>query len=210
MTAHSLIIYLGMVAIATFTPGPAVLFIVTNSTLYGWKKSVFAALGNISGLLCMGIISVSGLGAILKTSQVVFDVIKYLGAAYLIFLGFKMIFQKNNSFEGVKDQLSIPNISSLNLYIKAFGVAVSNPKAIIFLTALFPQFIDYQHHLISQFLTLIAVLILFSFSALMMYAVLASRTKRWLTKSNRVRNVNRIGGSIFIGFGFLLAASSRQ
>ena len=87
MTIQSWLMYLVLVIIATSTPGPAVLFIMTNSTLHGWRKATFSALGNIVGLLCMGILTVAGLGAILNTSEIIFNVVKYFGAAYLIYLG---------------------------------------------------------------------------------------------------------------------------
>ncbi|MCK5541636.1 MAG: LysE family translocator [Desulfobacterales bacterium] len=98
MTIQSWFMYLVLVLIATATPGPAVLFIVTNSTLHGWKKAFFAALGNIVGLFLLGVIAVTGLGAIVQTSEILFGLIKYAGAAYLIYLGLKMIFQKNSDF----------------------------------------------------------------------------------------------------------------
>ena len=86
MTLQSWLMYLALVFVATSTPGPAVLFIMTNATLHGWRKAVFAALGNIAGLLCLGIIAVTGLGTILNTSEIIFNMIKYMGAAYLIYL----------------------------------------------------------------------------------------------------------------------------
>jgi len=86
MTIQSWLMYLTLVIVATATPGPAVLFIITNSTLHGWRKAVFAAFGNIFGLFCLGIIAVTGLGTILKTSEIMFNIIKYAGAAYLIYL----------------------------------------------------------------------------------------------------------------------------
>ncbi len=66
MTLQAWIMYLTLVFVATSTPGPAVLYITTHSSLYGWRKAVFAALGNILGLFCLGIIAVTGLGAILR------------------------------------------------------------------------------------------------------------------------------------------------
>ncbi len=69
--------YLTLVIVATSTPGPAVLFIMTNSALHGWRKAIFAALGNIVGLFCLGIIAVTGLGAVLKTSEIIFNIIRY-------------------------------------------------------------------------------------------------------------------------------------
>jgi threonine/homoserine/homoserine lactone efflux protein len=196
--------------VATATPGPAVLFIMTNSTLHGWKKASFAALGNITGLFCLGIIAVTGLGTILKTSEIIFNLIKYAGAAYLVYLGIKLIFQKNFDFIMMREKMISTDISSHKIYIQALGVALSNPKAIVFLTALFPQFINTNKVLIPQFSMLIATLMLFSFSFLMFYSLLAHQVKIWLSKPERTTVFNRISGSIFIGFGILLATSSNK
>lgn len=202
--------YLTLVIVATSSPGPAVLFIVTNSTLHGWRKAVFAALGNITGLFCLGIIAVTGLGTILKTSEMVFNIIKYVGAAYLIYLGLKMILQKGLDFTTMNNHMISNDISARKLFFRAMGVALSNPKAIVFLTALFPQFVNINDALIPQFSILIATLMIFSFSFLMSYALLAHKAKAWLNKPNRIKAVNRTSGSIFVGFGILLAASSNR
>jgi len=210
MAIQSWLIYLVFVLVATSVPGPAVLFIMTNSTLYGWKKAVFAALGNIVGLLGLGIIAVTGLGSILKTSVLIFDIIKYAGAAYLVYLGLKMILQKKTDLAVMKNQLAPTTISSKKIFLQALGVALSNPKAIVFLTALFPQFIDVKKALPPQFSALIVVLMFFSFSFLMLYALLAHRAKSWVSNKARVNWVNKTGGSLFIGFGILLALSSNK
>jgi threonine/homoserine/homoserine lactone efflux protein len=202
--------YLTLVIVATSTPGPAVLFIMTNSTLHGWRKATFAALGNIVGLFCLGIIAVTGLGAILKASEIIFNIIRYAGAAYLIYLGLKLIFQRSSEFSIIKNQLISTDVSSQKLFFRALGVALSNPKAIVFLTALFPQFVNINESLIPQFSILIAILMLFSFFFLMFYALLAHRVKTLLTKPNRIKIFNRTSGSIFIGFGFLLATASNK
>jgi len=210
MTIESWIIYLLLVIAATATPGPAVLFIMSNSTLYGWKKAVYAALGNIIGLFCLGIIAITGLGTILNTSLALFNILKYAGATYLVYLGIKLIFSKNHSFSAIKDQVSLTDISSQKLFFQALAVAISNPKAIVFLTALFPQFINTEKALIPQFSILIATLMLFSFCFLMSYALLAQRIKCWLDKSERINNFNRASGLVFIGFGLFLARSSNK
>lgn len=210
MTIESWIIYLALVIAATATPGPAVLFIITKSTSYGWKKTIYAALGNIIGLFCLGIIAITGLGTILNTSLTMFNIIKYAGAAYLIYLGLKLSFQKKATFSTIKDQLNLTDLSSKKLFFQALGVAISNPKAIVFLTALFPQFIDIEEALIPQFSTLIVILMFFSFFFLMSYALLADRMKRWLIKPKKMRYFNRASGAIFIGFGCLLATSSNK
>ncbi len=208
MAIESLMIYLLLVIVTTATPGPAVLFIITNSTSYGWKKSVYAALGNIIGLFCLGIIAITGLGSILNTSATLFNTIKYAGAVYLIYLGLKLIFQKNITFSTLKDQSNLADFSSPKLFFQAFGVAISNPKAIVFLTALFPQFINIEKALIPQFSTLILILMFFSFLFLMFYALLAHKMKSYLSQPKRMKYFNRTSGTVFIGFGCLLATSS--
>jgi len=96
------------------------------------------------------------------------------------------------------------------IFVQALGIALSNPKAIVFLTALFPQFINTKEALIPQFSMLIAILMFFSFSFLMGYALLAHKAKIWITKPERIKTFNRTSGSIFIGFGLLLATSSNK
>jgi len=210
MAIESWMIYLALVIVATATPGPAVLFIITNSTVHGWKKAIYAALGNIIGLLCLGIIAITGLGTILNTSVTLFNIIKYAGAAYLIYLGLKLFFQKNTTFSTIKDQLNLTDLSSQKLFLQALGVAISNPKAIVFLTALFPQFINVEKALIPQFSMLIFILMCFSFFFLMSYALAAHKMKHWLSQPKRMKYFNRASGTIFIGFGCLLATSSSK
>ena len=210
MTIQSWLMYLTLVFIATSTPGPAVLFIMTNSTLHGWRKAAFAALGNIVGLFCLGIIAVTGLGTILKTSEIIFNIVRYAGAAYLIYLGIKLIFQKSFDFTTMKTQINSTDVSAHKIFFQALGVALSNPKAIVFLTALFPQFVNTNEALIPQFSMLIATLMIFSFTFLMSYALLAHKAKAWLTNTSRIKVFNRTSGSIFIGFAVLLATSSNR
>jgi len=207
MTIQSWLIYVSLVAVATSTPGPAVLFIMTNSAMYGWKKSLLAALGNISGLLFLGVFAVIGLGAVLKTSGVLFELLKYIGAVYLIYLGLKMIFSDKREPGLLDDRQSCSDRSRMRIYFHALGIALSNPKAIIFLTALFPQFIQAQSPLLPQFTALISTLMVFSFGFLMLYAFLAHSARNWLLKPGRLKICNRTSGSIFVGFGCLLASS---
>ena len=208
MTLQSWLLYLTFVFVATATPGPAILFITTNSLLNGWQKTIFAAIGNIMGLLCLGIVAITGLGAILQTSVVIYGLIRYFGAAYLVFLGIKLFFQKDQVLDQLKPNTH--NASPYKLFFQAFGIALSNPKAIIFLTALFPQFINVNEALIPQFSALIFALMLSSFIFLLLYSILAHQARNWLAQSGRAKIVNKTSGSIFIGFGLLLATSSNK
>lgn len=210
MTFESWLIYLTLVFVATSTPGPAVFFIMTKSTLYGWEKASFSALGNITGLFCLGIIAVTGLGAILKTSEIIFEMVKFAGAAYLIYLGLVQFFTKNSDNALADTPLTAKSVSSGKIFFQALGVAVSNPKAVIFLTALFPQFLDVSKALAPQFFILVSVLMTSSFCFLMLYAVVAHKIKDWLLEPSRINLFRKATGSVFISFGVLLAATSKD
>ena len=210
MTIQYWLIYLALSIAAASTPGPAALYIMTNTTLYGWQKAIFAALGNIVGLLTMGIIAVTGLGALLNTSELVFNVVKYAGAAYLVYLGVKLFCQKGIDLSAISGQLRPESKSGRKIFIQAFGVALSNPKAIVFLTALLPQFIHIEQPIVPQFTILIVTLMVVSFIFLMFFSLLAHKAKFWLMQPHRIEKFGRISGSIFIGFGALLATSSHR
>ncbi len=210
MSVQSWTLYLGLVLAATGTPGPAVLYIMTHSSLHGWRKAIFAALGNVTGLLILGVVAITGLGAVLKTSQAVFDGIKYAGAAYLVYLGVRLILKKAPDSSGEMEHRTAAPVSPRKLFLGALGVALGNPKAVLFLTALLPQFVDLGRPLLPQFSVLMATLMLFSFSFLTAYALLADTIRVWLLSPGRTRVFNRASGSLFVGFGLLLAAAKNR
>ena len=209
MTLHSWLIFVTLVLVATSTPGPAVLYITTSATTHGWRKSLFAALGNVSGLLCLGIMAVTGLGAVVKTSALAFSVIKYIGAAYLVYLGCRMLLRKQAPVEMSETRPVKTGFSAQRTFFQAFGVAVSNPKAIVFLTALFPQFIVTTQPLFVQFIILISTLMVFSFIFLVFYAIIAQNARDWINKPGKSKYFQLASGATFICFGFLLATTKR-
>jgi homoserine/homoserine lactone efflux protein len=207
MTLQSWLIYMALVLVATATPGPAVFYVMTTSILHGWKKALYAALGNITGLFCLGVLAVTGLGAIIQTSQTAFTCVKYIGAAYLVYLGIRLFMTKNGQGSELHNEKCTAEFSAVRTFIHAFGVAMSNPKAIVFLTALFPQFIDTANPVGPQFVILISTLMVMSFLFLLTYAILTHNARNLLSNPDRMEKFNRATGSVFIGFGVLLATS---
>lgn len=211
MSFQAWLVYLTLVLAATATPGPAVLFTTTVSTLYGWRTALFCALGNITGLLVLGIVAVTGLGAILDTSEMMFNGVKFAGAAYLIYMGIRLMRKKEAAAADPGAEGIVPRtVSRRAVYWRAFVVAVSNPKAVVFLTALLPQFLDTAAPVGPQFIVLILTLMTFSFLFLSGYALMAHQAGRWLHRPGRTLAVSRASGALFVGFGLLLAASSRR
>ncbi|MBC2657833.1 LysE family translocator [Pseudomonas sp. MSSRFD41] len=211
MDAHSILAYTLVAAIAIASPGPATLVALHNSVTYGAKSTLWSSLGNISGLFCMSAAAMLGLGALIASSEWVFNAVKILGAGYLFYLGAKQLLSKSPllSANNPDDQrVSAP--PRFKLFKSAFLTAATNPKATIFFTALFPQFIDQHAALLPQFFILTLIFMALSLVSLSIYALLASRAKGVLTRPALSKWVNRVVGSTFIFFGSTILAMRRQ
>jgi threonine/homoserine/homoserine lactone efflux protein len=194
------LLFSGIALIAVISPGPAVLLAVTNSLTRGMAKSVYSSLGNITGLFLVSGAAILGLGAVLQTSTVLFSTVKILGAIYLIYLGIRQFNSSDNVFKNpIQTATKIP--WNRNTFLQGIIVAISNPKAILFFTALFPQFIDGSKSVPFQFLILTTTFMLYSFIALVIYSMGAQSAKGWFARGDRLRWFNRISGAFFIAFG---------
>lgn len=211
MDLHALLAYTLVAAIAIASPGPASLMAINNSIQYGPRATVWSSLGNVSGLFCLSAAAMLGLGALLASSEVLFNAVKIMGAGYLFYLGGKQLLKKNPMLapeEGGDGKGGQPPRSKL--YKSAFLTAATNPKATMFFTALFPQFIDQGAALLPQFLILTSIFMALSLMSLALYATLASRAKGVLTRPRFSRWVSRVVGTTFIGFGAAILAMRRQ
>lgn len=203
------LLFSSIALIATITPGPAVLLVVTHSVGYGVGRTVCTILGNISGLFVLSLLSVLGLSALVLYSALAFTCIKLTGAVYLIYLGIKLW---RNGFSAGNPG-SLPgnrqaDSSGLKMYFQGVTVALSNPKAIAFTTALFPQFIDRTLPLLPQFTLLVVTFMTYSFLCLFAYSMFSSRTGAGLRNERFEKMFSRIFGSVFIGSGLLLGTTS--
>lgn len=210
MELSNWLLYLSLTLVAVISPGPAVLLSVANSLTHGFKESVFSSLGNIAGIFVVSSAAALGLGAVLQTSILLFTVLKIFGAIYLIHLGIQQWRAKHKIFEkSIKASRS--RQGARKSFLQGFFVAISNPKPILFFTALFPQFIDLTMPIFAQFMILTTTFMFFSFTILVGYALSAHSAKDWFAKSNRAIWLNRVSGTIFITFGLgLLRLKSRN
>ncbi len=202
MSTWFLFIAVALLAIAS--PGPAILLAISNSITYGMRSVVLSSLGNITGLFILSSAAILGLGAILKTSSVLFFIIKLVGAVYLIYLGVRQWCSKTNLFDQKENTFKKQRLMR-SYYLEGFFVAITNPKAVLFFTALFPQFIDLRADLVSQFFIMTLSFMVLSLLILLTYGLLAFRARHWFSTSKRVKWFNRaIGGLfVFIGVGLL-------
>lgn len=211
MDVHSILAFTVVAAIAIASPGPATLMAINNSLAHGQRSAVWSSIGNASGLFCLSSAAMLGLGALLASSEWLFNAVKILGAGYLFYLGARQLLKKGPMLaQGVEASAQKARPSRWKLYKSAFLTAVTNPKATMFFTALFPQFIDQQAALLPQFLILTSIFMALSLVSLSLYAALASRAKGVLTRPALSRWVSRVVGSTFIGFGAAILTMRRQ
>lgn len=189
------------------SPGPAVFLAMTHGALHGPKKTLFTILGNISGIAIIASISALGLGAVIMSSFILFNTIKICGALYLIYLGIKMLRAKKAAItaDATPDTTEAPTCAKgKTLYLKGLLMSLSNPKPIIFFTALFPQFVVIEHPMLPQFIVLTGTFMLTSVCTLSCYACIASPVKSLLKNPAKIKLFNRITGSTFIGMGIVV------
>ena len=211
MDSHSILTFTLVAAIAIASPGPATLMAINNSLAHGQRSAIWSSLGNASGLFCLSSAAMLGLGALLASSEWLFNAVKFIGAGYLFYLGIRQLFKKGPMLpDGIQDDWKESRPTRSKLYKAAFLTAVTNPKATMFFTALFPQFIDQSAALLPQFLLLTSIFMALSVSSLSLYAALASRAKGVLTRPALSRWVSRVVGSTFIGFGAAILTMRRQ
>lgn len=198
------LIYIALAITVTAIPGPAVVLTIKNSLRYGYKAAIANIFGNFTAMVILATLSALGLGAIILASSTIFSAVKILGCMYLIYLGIK-VWRTPHIKSDTQHQVQSKNHREfVSVFKEGFGVGISNPKAIAFFTALFPQFIDQTRAFIPQFLTLIITIEGISFFVLMGYALLSSMATPYLSKDKTMNIFNKVTGSAFIGFGIAL------
>jgi threonine/homoserine/homoserine lactone efflux protein len=186
------------------SPGPAILLAISNGVSSGTKAVVASSIGNTAGLFILSSVSMLGLGLILQTSIVLFTILKFLGAAYLIYLGIKKFRSTDTFFTDDLDE-TVKKVDYFKKFKEAFFVAVTNPKAILFFIAFFPIFMDTSLPAFPQFMIMTLTFMAMSFLSLMSYGFIAKSARHWFKNKTIVKAFHRVTGGIFIGFGIALS-----
>lgn len=198
-------LFLLMATATVFSPGPGVVMTLTNSIRYGFRGTFGGILGIAFGALLVAAVSATSAGVVLATSALAFTIMKYLGAAYLIYLGVRLWRAPAFQFH----EQPAHEASFGKRFFEGLSLQLTNPKAIFFFLSVFPQFIDHSMNYTSQF-----SLLVLTYSTLVvvihsLYAMSAQRAKRWLTSEQGGRTINKVGGATFVFFGAALATAKR-
>jgi len=199
-------LYVAVTGIFMLSPGPSVILVISNSVKFGTKRAITGAFGNVLAFQFLVVFSALGLGVILTASSHLFYILKIIGAAYLVYLGLKLWFSLTVNHD--RDvHSSAPAVSQTSLFKQAFFVTFSNPKALVYVSALLPQFIDPEQSLFIQVVILGLTAAVLQLLIFLFYALVAGRTKQFFQNVKNQRAFNRISGVTFIGFGIALGLS---
>jgi homoserine/homoserine lactone efflux protein len=207
MSFEHWMLYSTTIFFAAIIPGPSMVLALTHGMKYGARRTVVTALGNVTASLLQAAISIAGLSAILTTSAHIFLVIKWFGGGYLLYLGIKLWRTRDSIVVLQPIRRKATQVSLSNMFFQAFLVTAGNPKAIVFFTALFPQFIDTKVSQGSQFCVIMVTLALIAFFCFMLYAVGGQKLVSVVANTWIGRYINKILGGVFIGTGLGLATN---
>lgn len=187
--------------IAVVTPGPDVILAMANGSRFGMKKAVAGMIGVLLSDFFLIAAVAAGLGAILAASEFWFSVVKYSGAGYLAWLGYKMLRPgraEKAETQGAENGDLVRTESALAICRHSMIVAITNPKAYLFFSALLPQFINPAAPQLPQFLALTAVFTVVEFAAMFGYALVGFKTTQFAASSMRRWMERGCGGALLV------------
>lgn len=196
-------------AVLLAIPGPTILLVISYALGHG-RKAAGATVGGVAlGDFTAMTASMLGLGALLATSASLFTALKWLGAAYLIYLGIKLWRAPVSTGDAVSDGQTTRTERPLRIFLHTYIVTALNPKSIIFFVAFLPQFLKPAQPLLPQMVIFEITFLLLAILNAAFYATMASMARKSIRKPAVQRAVNRVGGSLMIGAGALAAGWKR-
>jgi homoserine/homoserine lactone efflux protein len=199
--------FFGASWLISISPGAGAVFAMSNGLAHGFKRGYISVIGLILGIwTLLGVVAL-GLGAMLQASAWAFTALKWFGVAYLLYLGWQQITAPAAAIEA--ERLDGPFDARASI-LKGWAINATNPKGVLFMLAVVPQFIDPAQPLIPQYLV-IATTLAFTDAVIMAgYTLLAARVLGAFKAPAQVLLINRLFGGLFVGAALLLASFKKQ
>jgi threonine/homoserine/homoserine lactone efflux protein len=204
MTIETWLAFAAATTVLLVIPGPTILLVISYALGRGMRAALPVAVGVALGDFTAMTLSMLGLGALLATSSLLFTTLKWLGAAYLIWLGIQL-WRAGGSLEATPRRDAAPTLRMLG---HAWLVTALNPKSLTFFLAFLPQFIDQRGDFWMQMLIFETTFVVLAFANAIGYGLVASRARALVSSERAIGIFNRLGGSLLIGAG-LAAAGMR-
>lgn len=208
MSIEAWLAFTAAAAIILVIPGPTILLVVSYALGHGRKTAVVTAAGVALGDFTAMTASMLGLGALLATSATIFTILKWIGGAYLVYLGVKL-WRAPVQTGPIGDNDNVPERKPHRIFFHAFMVTALNPKSIVFFISFVPQFLDKQAPFLPQMAAMEATFVALATLNALGYAFLADRARNLIRKATVQRTVNRTGGALLISAGTVTAIYSR-
>lgn len=208
MSIETWLLFLLVSLAPVISPGPGVLFTITNALRYGVKITILIGIINALGITILALIVGFGLGAVMNASVIAFTVLKVVGAFYLMWLGLKIWRDRSAFLVDVEKHSQKAPVRRLS--IQALTISLTNPKAMVAIAALFPPFLNGTADATPQI-----IILAFSYGALcalnhIAIAYSGKWLRHFLTSPKRAQRLRQVTGGAFMGFGAIMAASSRS
>jgi threonine/homoserine/homoserine lactone efflux protein len=199
-------LFLTVTFLVSATPGPNMLLVMSTSARFGLRAAVATMAGCLTSLLAMMSLSAAGLGAVLQAFPSLFNVLRWLGAGYLAYLGIRT--WRAPVHAAGADMPPAPGRAAPSAahYRRGLLVAASNPKAILFMAAFLPQFIHPELPRLPQFVILLLSFAVIEIAWYVVYAASGQRLASYLRRAGVLKAFNRLTGGVFMGFAAIMAA----
>ncbi|GMQ49269.1 LysE family translocator [Vibrio sp. 10N] len=203
--------YVGVITVLISSPGPSAMLCIAHGVKYGKSSALATVFGGTFASLTLMVLSAVGLGAILAASSEVFLLLKIFGALYLVYLGYQTWRDTGteSAFSTDTKQEKVA-FTQRGILKKAYMVGISNPKDLLFFTALFPNFINVNAPQLSQFAVLALTWIVIDTLVMLVYARLGAKVNPWLSSKKNIKRFNKVMGGFFMSAGGALFASSTK
>lgn len=197
-----LLIFIPTFFFVSITPGMCMTLAMTLGMSVGIRRTMWMMIGELIGVAIVAIAAVVGVASVMLNYPDVFSVLKYIGGAYLIYIGCQMWLSKGKMSINTDNP---KNVSRATLFTQGLMTAVSNPKGWGFMVSLLPPFIDTNHALLPQLSMLLIVILISEFVCMMIYATGGKTLRVFLSKGDNVKLMNRMSGTLMMGVGLWLA-----
>ena len=213
MTLATWLTFFVATVLLCFSPGPGALSSMSAGMKYGWRRGMWNCIGMQVSIMVNVTIIALGLGAILMASNTAFEVMKWCGALYLVWLGIQKFREEpafpTPAFEEIAARTEFKDISTKGIFTQGFLVSQTNPKGLIFLLAVLPQFVDPAQPVALQYVILTLTLNVVDLVAMGCYTAFAAKVLMMLKDPEHIRWTNRGIGSLFMAAGGALAVFKR-